>query len=47
MTELGMFRFKDGKVILEKIAPEIDLDYIKSVTELDYEVSPNLTQMVK
>ena len=45
MTELGMFRFKDGKVILEKIAPEIDLDYIRSVTELDYEVSPNLTKL--
>lgn len=45
VTELGMFRFKDGKVILEKIAPEINLEYIRSVTELDYEVSPALTNL--
>ena len=45
VTELGQFRFKNGKVILEKIAPEIDLDYIKSVTELEYEISPSLTNL--
>ncbi len=46
VTELGMFFFENGKVILKAIAPEIDVDYLKSVTSLDFEVSDDLKIMV-
>lgn len=46
VTELGMFFFENSKVILKAIAPEIDVDYLKSVTSLDFEVSNDLKIMV-
>nr|WP_312580122.1 CoA-transferase [Sedimentibacter sp.] len=46
VTELGMFFFENSKVILKAIAPEIDVDYLKSVTSLDFEVSDDLKIMV-
>lgn len=46
VTELGIFFFENGKVILKKIAPEIDINYLRSVTELDFEVADNLEKML-
>lgn len=45
-TELGMFFFENGKIVLKAIAPEIDVDYLRSVTEFDFEVSDNLKYMI-
>lgn len=45
VTEYALFRFHDGKLTLEEIAPEITLEELKSVTSADYVVSPNLKPM--
>lgn len=42
VTEYALFRFKDGKMMLEEIAPEISLEELKSVTPAKYSVSENL-----
>jgi 3-oxoacid CoA-transferase B subunit len=44
-TEYAVFRFRDGKMILEEIAPEITLEELKSVTSAEYTVSPDLKVM--
>lgn len=36
VTEYGVFRFHDGKVTLEMIAPDITLDELRQITELDF-----------
>lgn len=46
VTELGMFYFEDGKIILKKIKKDTDINYIRSITELDFEVSPDLEYMI-
>lgn len=46
VTEYGVFVFEDGKITLTKIAPEITLEELKSITALDYEVAEDLKQMV-
>ncbi len=46
VTEMAMFFFEGGKIILKAIAPEIDLNYLKSVTDVDFEVSDNLKIMI-
>lgn len=46
VTELGMFWFEEGRVILKKIAPDTDLAYIKAHTDLDFEVAADLGDML-
>ncbi len=46
VTELGMFFFEDGKIILKKIAPEIDVEYLRGVTGFDFEIAESLGQMI-
>jgi len=46
VTELGMFYFENGVVTLKAIAKDTDLEYIKSLTDVDFEVSENLEIMV-
>lgn len=46
VTELAMFFFENGKVILKKIAPEVDVDYVRSVTGFNFEVAENIQKMV-
>lgn len=46
VTELGMFFFESGKVILKAIAPEVELDYVKSVTDFEFKVSDDLKVMI-
>jgi 3-oxoacid CoA-transferase B subunit len=45
VTELGVFRFRDCRMTLTEIAPEIDLDSLKSLTEAAFEVDPHLRIM--
>lgn len=47
VTEYALFRFRDQKMILEEIAPEITLEELKSVTPARYEVSPDLRKMTE
>jgi len=42
VTDLGVFVFEEGKMILKEIAPEITLEELKELTEGEFEVSPNL-----
>ncbi len=46
VTEMGMFFFENRKVILKKIAPDVTLEDIAALTELEYEVSPKLQKML-
>ena len=46
VTELAMIFFENGKRILKAIAPEVDVEYVRSVTEFDFEVSPELKTMI-
>lgn len=46
VTEYAVFSFDCGAVILSKLAPDITLEELDSVTDLDYTVSENLTAMV-
>ena len=45
VTEYALFRFHNGKMTLEEIAPEITLEELKSVTTAAYVVSPDLKPM--
>lgn len=45
ITELGLFRFKDGVLYLEEYAPGVSLETIKASTEADFKVSPDLKEM--
>jgi 3-oxoacid CoA-transferase B subunit len=46
VTELAVFSFKDAKITLKKIAPEIGIDYLKTVTEIEFEVDHELENML-
>lgn len=46
VTEMAMFFFENGKITLKAIAPEIDLAYLKSMTDVDFEVSDDLKIMI-
>ncbi len=46
VTELGMFFFEDGKITLKKIAPEINVEYLRSVTGFEFGVAEDLAQMI-
>jgi 3-oxoacid CoA-transferase B subunit len=45
VTELAMFFFENGKIILKAIAPEVDVDYVRSVTEFEFTVSADIKVM--
>jgi len=46
VTELGMFRFVEGRLVLVEIAPEVSLEELRSLTEARFEASPRLKPMV-
>lgn len=46
VTEYAVFSFAEGKVELEKLAPDISLEELRSITELDYAVPDDLGTMV-
>ena len=45
VTEYALFRFHDGRMTLEEIAPEITLEELRNVTTAAYVVSPELKPM--
>ena len=45
VTELAVFRFLEKRMVLCEIAPEIDLDGIRALTEATFTVSPDLSPM--
>lgn len=46
VTELAVFEFIDGKLILTEYAPNVDIDTIKANTEAEFIVADNLKEMV-
>lgn len=42
ITELGVFRFYDGRLVLETIAPDVTLDEVRARTEADFIPGGNL-----
>jgi 3-oxoacid CoA-transferase B subunit len=45
VTELAVFRFREGRMWLEELAPEIDLEGLRAITAARFEVSPDLVPM--
>lgn len=45
VTELGVFTFEDGRMILQEIAPEFTLDELKACTEAEFAISESLKTM--
>lgn len=45
VTELGLFRFVDGQLVLEEHAPGVSLDTIKNKTDADYVIAPDIKEM--
>jgi acetate CoA/acetoacetate CoA-transferase beta subunit len=46
VTEKALFRFHDGKLVLEEYAPGVTVEDIRENTEAAFTVSPNLKEMV-
>lgn len=46
VTELAVFYFQSGTITLTKIAPEVTVEEVKSVTEFDFEVASILDKMI-
>lgn len=42
VTELGVFFFESGRLVLKEIAPEISVEGLKSLTEAEFEVAGDL-----
>ncbi|WP_410512261.1 3-oxoacid CoA-transferase subunit B [Paenibacillus sp. BR2-3] len=45
ITELAVFKVTDGGLVLEELAPDVDLETVTSHTAAPFIVSPNLTTM--
>jgi 3-oxoacid CoA-transferase B subunit len=45
VTELAVFRFREGRMRLEELAPEIDLQGLRAITAARFEISPHLAPM--
>ena len=45
VTELAVFRFLDGRLVLTETAPGVSLDEIRAKTEADFVVSPECHEM--
>ena len=46
VTELAVFGFADGKMVLREHAPGVDLETIKAKTEADFIVADDFKEMV-
>lgn len=46
VTELGMFRFVEGRLVLVELAPEVSLEELRSLTEARFVASSRLQPMV-
>lgn len=45
VTEYAVFEFEGEKVVLKKLAPEITLEELETITDIAYTVADNLCQM--
>lgn len=45
VTELGVFRFLEGGMVLVEIAPEIDLEGLRALTDARFTTAPDLKSM--
>jgi len=45
VTELGVFRFLEGGMVLTEIAPEIDLEGLRALTDARFTTAPDLKYM--
>jgi 3-oxoacid CoA-transferase B subunit len=45
VTELGVFRFEKGRLVLKEISPEVTVDELISITLAEFHVSENLAAM--
>jgi 3-oxoacid CoA-transferase B subunit len=45
VTELGVFRFLEDGMVLTEIAPEIDLEGLRGLTEAHFTTAPDLKSM--
>jgi 3-oxoacid CoA-transferase B subunit len=45
VTELGVFYFRDGRLLLEEIAPEVSLESLTALTEARFAVSKDLKEL--
>jgi len=45
VTELGLFAFEDGKLILREIAPEVTVEALTALTEAAFIIAPGLKTM--
>lgn len=45
VTELAVFHFENGELVLKEIAPEVSLEQIRSLTEAEFKVSAGLKTM--
>jgi acetate CoA/acetoacetate CoA-transferase beta subunit len=46
ITELAVFRFIDGKLVLTETAPDVTVDDIHAKTEAEFTVCPNCREMI-
>lgn len=46
VTELGVFFFEEGEVVLKKRAPEVSVEEIRAATALTFSVDPALREML-
>jgi 3-oxoacid CoA-transferase subunit B/acetate CoA/acetoacetate CoA-transferase beta subunit len=45
VTEFAVLRFREGKLVLEEIAPEVTLDQVRAATEAEFVVADPLLPM--
>lgn len=45
VTEFGVFRFADGKITLIAVADDVDTTLLQEITEVDFEISPELKRV--
>jgi 3-oxoacid CoA-transferase B subunit len=45
VTELGLFSFAEGRLVLEEIAPEVSVEELRALTEARFEVGRDLKPM--
>lgn len=46
VTEYGVFEFVNGRLVLKKIAPETQLEELRGITDIEFDVDPELKNMV-
>ena len=45
ITELAVFRFVDGRLVLTEIAPGVSIEEVRAKTEAEFEIAPDYREM--